>query len=548
MELGSPSRRLLMFFASVFSLLRVLAFFNYRFDSDEAQHLHVVWTWTAGFLPYRDQFDNHVPFFSWLMSPLLRLVGEREDVLYWMRLPMLILFSTVIVCTWILARRIWSASVAWWAILFLAFYPTFFLRSVEFRTDNLWLAFWMVALVILLEGPVGSARATMGGFVFGLALITSLKTGLLLISLSLATAAVLVATTRPPGLRLLGRRILLFVASMLAPPLMVVAFFFWHGALGQLYFCTIRFNDLSSSTRSGEMILRVLYGVLLIAVFLSLHRHRRQRSASEVRRFFLAAAIGFYLLTLVCLWPVITDRDQLAVLPLVMIFAVALLGASFGAAPRRMIAVGSMLIVAGCAGIALEGHLWSGQPREEIETLREVIHLTKPDEWLMDYKGETVFRRRPYYYVLEFITRAALRAGKLPDTIVADMIRDRCYVTRSQDAFFPQDTRDFIRANFLDIGRLRVAGQAVGSDGTFAILIPGEYAMITPHGLATGVLDGRRCVGPRHLETGRHVFRTDEPVVDAMWARAFERGFSPFMAATLPGKRAVKPIPANHSF
>ena len=43
------------------ALLRIAAFFRYRFDSDEPQHLHIAWAWTAGLLPYRDVFDNHAP-------------------------------------------------------------------------------------------------------------------------------------------------------------------------------------------------------------------------------------------------------------------------------------------------------------------------------------------------------------------------------------------------------------------------------------------------------------------------------------------------------
>ena len=33
-------------------------------DSDEPQHLHVVWAWANGLLPYRDVFDNHAPLFQ----------------------------------------------------------------------------------------------------------------------------------------------------------------------------------------------------------------------------------------------------------------------------------------------------------------------------------------------------------------------------------------------------------------------------------------------------------------------------------------------------
>src|SRR5438132_9524981 len=82
--------------------IRAIAFFHYRFDSDEPQHLHVAWGWTAGLLQYRDLFDNHAPLFHMATAPILRLVGERPDVLLYMRAPMLLLFAVVIWVTYVL--------------------------------------------------------------------------------------------------------------------------------------------------------------------------------------------------------------------------------------------------------------------------------------------------------------------------------------------------------------------------------------------------------------------------------------------------------------
>lgn len=57
--------------------LRVLMAWRFRVDSDEPQHLHVVWAWTHGLLPYRDVFDNHMPLFH-LLSGIL-VAGARFD-------------------------------------------------------------------------------------------------------------------------------------------------------------------------------------------------------------------------------------------------------------------------------------------------------------------------------------------------------------------------------------------------------------------------------------------------------------------------------------
>jgi hypothetical protein len=72
----------------VVAVLKVLYAVHYRIDSDEPQHLHVIWGWTRGLIPYRDYFDNHSPLFYLLCSPLFAALGARADILVPMRLAM----------------------------------------------------------------------------------------------------------------------------------------------------------------------------------------------------------------------------------------------------------------------------------------------------------------------------------------------------------------------------------------------------------------------------------------------------------------------------
>src|SRR5256885_1630265 len=112
-------RTLVASIAAVSVLFRALAFFNSRFASDEPQHLHVAWGWTAGLLQYRDVFDNHAPLFHMITAPLLALVGERPAVLFYMRAPMLVLWAVVLASTFVIARRLYDARVAAWSTLLL---------------------------------------------------------------------------------------------------------------------------------------------------------------------------------------------------------------------------------------------------------------------------------------------------------------------------------------------------------------------------------------------------------------------------------------------
>src|SRR5687768_9145084 len=126
-------RLLLLGLAALAFVLRAAAYFRYRFDSDEQQHLHVVWGWTAGLVQYRDLFDNHAPLFHMLMAPLLAVVGERSDILLWMRLPMLVLFAVVVWATYAIARRLYDERIGAFAALLLVLFPPYFLKSLEFR-------------------------------------------------------------------------------------------------------------------------------------------------------------------------------------------------------------------------------------------------------------------------------------------------------------------------------------------------------------------------------------------------------------------------------
>src|SRR5687768_11850318 len=168
--------------AALSLVLRAVAFFNYRFDADEQQHLHVTWGWTAGLVQYRDYFDNHAPLFHLLTAPILALLGERRDILHWMRVPMLVLFAIVIWATYVIGRKLYDERVAVWSVVLLSLFPPFFLKSLEYRTDNLWTALWMIALVLL----VRERSFFFTGLILGCAMATSLKTTLLVVSLGVA--------------------------------------------------------------------------------------------------------------------------------------------------------------------------------------------------------------------------------------------------------------------------------------------------------------------------------------------------------------------------
>src|SRR2546426_2610988 len=177
--------------------LRIVYAFAYPFDSDEPQHLHIAWAWTKGLLPYRDVFDNHTPLFHMLSAPLVAIIGETPRVLVLMRLAMIPLFATTLLGSFLLGRRLFGTRAGLWSVVLCGLSPTFFFKSLEYRTDVLWAALWILAVVVFIGGGPGARRGFCGGLLLGACLLVSLKTVMLLSALLIASAALLVLAPRP---------------------------------------------------------------------------------------------------------------------------------------------------------------------------------------------------------------------------------------------------------------------------------------------------------------------------------------------------------------
>src|SRR5438105_15602562 len=123
---GRGERLIVIILAVGVGVLRAVAFFHYRFDSDEPQHLHVAWGWTQGLLQYRDFFDNHTPLFHILFSPLVAWHGERTDILDYMRFAMVPIWFVSLWCVSRIARAFFSPRAGLWAPVLIALLPWWF--------------------------------------------------------------------------------------------------------------------------------------------------------------------------------------------------------------------------------------------------------------------------------------------------------------------------------------------------------------------------------------------------------------------------------------
>lgn len=504
--------------AAIAFLLKAILLFRYRFDSDEPQHLHVTWGWTAGLVQYRDVFDNHAPLFHIATAPLLALLGERADILIWMRLAMLPLFAAVVVCTLLIGSRLYSHRAGAWAAVLLMLFPPFFLKSLEYRNDNAWNALWMIALTILVTRPVTIARAALAGLLLGAALAVSVKTGLLLIALAGSALLVRALTgNRSP----IGKQLAAALAALAVVPLTVMLWFAQAGAFRDLLFGVYGFNTTLSNQRTLAWTGRVAWPfAIALIVWIALRRRDR-----DPRRLFLALIPAFYTATLVLVWLLISPRDLLPMMP---IAAVLLAGWAEGFS--RRVPLFATIAALSCLALVYYADRFQNRTDEHITMMNQALRLTHPGEPLMDIKGETIYRRRPFYFGFETLTREQMRRGLINDTIAEDVIAARCYAAQADGPMLPPSGRRFLADNFINMGRLRAAGRWIGEDGSFTIAIPGPYVVLDESGHATGALDGDTYVSARELAAGPHQFTstTRGQRLAVVWAPAFERGHSPF--------------------
>ena len=504
---------LLIVLAALAFVLRVAAYFRYRFDSDEQQHLHVTWGWTAGLVQYRDLFDNHAPLFHMLMAPLLALVGatmgERPDILLWMRLPMVVLFAIVVWATCTIARRLYDARIAAFAALLLVLFPPYFLKSLEFRNDNLWTALWMLALLAILR-----QRMFVAGLLLGAAFAVSLKTAVLVLALAIAGALVwLFRRERVDG-------VVRAAAGFILVPAAVAMIFASLGAWDELVFCNFTFNGNFTQTRThlwvGRATFPLTFGVVLWLAW-------RFRATAERWRYFLAFVAGAFVVTLAGFWPVVSPRDFLPMMPIGAIFVAAALMRS--ANPIRAFAITAVVCI---ASLFYYADRFADRTAWHITMMDQVLRLSHPGEPLIDHKGETIYRRRPFYFALELATRTLISRGVVRDTIPEDVVRTRTHVAQADGAMWPPRGRAFLSENFVNLGRLRASGQEIRGDGTFTIAVPGEYVIVSERGeVRAGTLDGTLYRGARELGAGAHQF-VGEKKVTVLWAPAFRRGHSPY--------------------
>ena len=520
------------------------------YSSDEPQHLHVAWGWTQGMVQYRDYFDNHTPVFHLVMAPLVYWLGERADILVWMRVAMLPLFGIALACLYWLGTRLYSRRAAIWATLLCAASPAFLITTTEFRADVLWMTAWVFTITVAFGGTFTRKRAALTGLLLGLTFGVSMKTTLLLAGLLGSLAIVAGCLPAPERKRLFADSLckgLLALSGFCVVPLAIIGFFASRGALDSLYYCVIQHNTLPGKAGGvgKELLFHCVLFVVELGVLVAVGRKLLQYGADRtlaVRRTLIFLSGAFFLVLLYCFWPLVTRQDYPPVAPLLALTIAPLLlrvGAFPGSARHFCIPL-MLLVVLTEINLAIAKRSPLRFRAQQSELLTEVLRLTEPTDFVMDAKGETVFRHRPFYYVLETLTEERMRRGLIADTIAEDMAEKGTCVTLLQK--LTGKSKDWVDRFYIPVTeRMSVVGQMLPEQKEpvarhFEIGVSARYVVWSATGPVSGTMDGAPCSGPVTLTPGKHTFESNDPrPLAVFWAQAAERGFSPFV--TLPAKR-----------
>ncbi len=480
----------------LYVLLRLWLVRGAALDSDEPQHLHVVWAWTQQGVPYRDAFDNHMPLFHMLCAPLLSLLGERSDILDCMRLAMVPLAVAAFVLAWRCGRALWGASAASLGLALLALEPTYQRMAGQFRADTLWALAWIAAMAafVLVRRP--TLRALLTGLAVGMAMASSLKT-MPLLACALATAGFVLACMPKqarPGGHALASGLAIGAVAASAVVATVVGIVAARGGLAAMHEAVLGHNLLPGFGRDAnarQLILRCVEAGIVVIVAGTLARRSIRRSidpAMTAQRWFVAGSCGLFAIFLYAAWPLLTSQDYLPVLPLFAPWLGGLL--LHGLARLRISQTRAWIGYALLATILLIVRApWRDRLQEYRQQLATVLAITTPADVVMDAKGEGIYRRRAFHPVLEMVTQERLRRGLLADTIVADIHSSEAHVMHPER--MPDADLQALRADFIPFANGEwVAGRELGEHAAgrlpVAAMIPGCYRWLR--------LDGERIV------------------------------------------------------
>ena len=526
-SLSERDRRNLLILAAATVVVRAVFTVLRKIDSDEPQHLHVAWAWTKGLVQYRDVFDNHLPLLHMLFAPVMPLAPESSGVFLFMRAAIAPFAIACAYLFYLLVKPFYGTRIAAVAALTFSVSHPWLPKSVEFRNDTLWMFFWLAALALFVRN-----RHFAAGVMMALSFLASIKTAPIVLAHALAFA-----TQRRGGLRRPGRGpgpadrpslrdaranedtasrrpglsdgsgpvgpaaggpfVIPFILGGALPGALLTIALLALGAFDDMLYQTLFFNasaPVESWRRPAGVICFIVVGS---AIF------RFGRRAAHLTLFAL-----WYISLLLAFWPILTPRDFLPVMP-ILVLSIILKVRTLVIAP---VVIATILSV-------IDARLWRPRENERERFVDAVVSVAAPGDYVLDLKGDAVFRRRPVMAIYEDVGRALTATGKLADEGPERIVATGACVAIRDTSHLPPRTRDFLERHFLDDPLMRVCGTRVTGE-TFEIGVPQTYAVVARDPSHVRI-DGIPYRAPRRLEAGPHTMdRGGNESVLVLWSPA----------------------------
>jgi hypothetical protein len=411
------------------------------FDNDEYEHLHNAWLMTQGTIPYFDVSMIHTPLLEWIIIAFMGITGERTILVQLMRF---FIFLTSCVSLWLVYRIAWklfhSRVHALVAVLLVLSNQVWVLKSPEIRPDNLMIclalaSFWFLIRYYEQRRP-GYLIAVGVLAVFSMmgkqdALIFYLPLGIIFATHWYFTDGKKKVT---PLLVALGVLLILGVI----PP---VREFFWINIHRHLMPHRDRFLPWDN-LRDVLSFNPAVFFLFLCQLFSPL----RLADAYRPMKAYL------FILPITALVFLFLMNQPYKQEMLLMVIFMGMTGANLLVEMMNKLdgklkyVITMVLLVPVVHYLFSDAYVRTLMP--DLDTTKEILRISKPDDLVFDSYGKPIFRHHPLEpYYLNYQPQKFNRLQKLKNSGVKYLIVD--FYTR----YLPKDTLDWLKHNFVHTGK-----------------------------------------------------------------------------------------------
>lgn len=106
-----------------------------HFNRDEIESVHAAWKISSGETIYVDFFNNHHPFFYYLLAPLVESFKENVMVMIAARISIFLMVILIFIFTYKIAKELFSELAAILGLVLLASFHLFIFSAIEIRPE-----------------------------------------------------------------------------------------------------------------------------------------------------------------------------------------------------------------------------------------------------------------------------------------------------------------------------------------------------------------------------------------------------------------------------